>query len=88
MFRATNKNQQLHLPPPLGGTNGGLIFVRQCPLLGGQGRQRAIKKVPQNIDFVGLVFLLSPFGFSSGDPAGIRTQDPNIKSVVLYRLSY
>ena len=25
---------------------------------------------------------------SFGDPAGIRTQDPNIKSVVLYRLSY
>ena len=24
----------------------------------------------------------------SCDPAGIRTQDPNIKSVVLYRLSY
>ena len=22
------------------------------------------------------------------DPAGIRTQDPNIKSVMLYRLSY
>ncbi len=40
------------------------------------------------MDFVGLVFLLSPFGFSFGDPAGIRTQDPNIKSVVLYRLSY
>ena len=33
-------------------------------------------------------FLLTPFGFSFGDPAGIRTQDPNIKSVVLYRLSY
>jgi hypothetical protein len=24
----------------------------------------------------------------SGDPAGIRTQDPNIKSVMLYQLSY
>ena len=24
----------------------------------------------------------------SGDPAGARTQDPNIKSVVLYQLSY
>jgi hypothetical protein len=46
-----------------------------------------IKKVPQNIDFVGLVFLLSPFGFSFGDPLGARTQDPNIKSVVLYLLS-
>ena len=58
------------------------------PLFGGQGRQRAIKRqVPQNIDFVGLVFLLSPFGFSFGDPLGARTQDPNIKSVVLYLLS-
>ncbi len=29
------------------------------------------------------------FGFPSpGDPAGARTQDPNIKSVVLYLLSY
>ena len=28
------------------------------------------KKVPQNIDFVGLVFLLLPFGFSFGDPLG------------------
>ena len=72
----------------VGGTNWVLIFVRQCPLFGGQGRQKAIKKVPQNIDFVGLVFLLSPFGFSFGDPAGVRTQDPNIKSVVLYLLSY
>ena len=34
-----------------------LFFVRQCPLFGGQGRQRTTKKVPQNIDFVGLVFL-------------------------------
>ena len=25
---------------------------------------------------------------SSSDPAGIRTQDPNIKSVMLYQLSY
>ena len=24
----------------------------------------------------------------SSDPAGIRTQDPNIKSVMLYQLSY
>lgn len=29
------------------------------------------------------------FGWNpSSDPAGIRTQDPNIKSVMLYRLSY
>ena len=72
----------------VGGTNWVLIFVRQCPLFGGQGRQWTIKKSPTNIDFVGLVFLLSPFGFSFGDPAGARTQDPNIKSVVLYLLSY
>ena len=65
----------------------GAIFVRQWPFRDGQGSQKAIKKVPQNIDFVGLVFLLSPFGFSSGDPPGARTQDPNIKSVVLYLLS-
>ena len=62
-------------------------IVTLTPLFGGQGRQKAIKKVPQNIDFVGLVFLLSPFGFSFGDPLGARTQDPNIKSVVLYLLS-
>ena len=28
------------------------------------------------------------FHQASGDPAGIRTQDPYIKSVMLYRLSY
>ena len=27
------------------------------------------------------------FSFFFGDPLGVRTQDPNIKSVVLYRLS-
>jgi hypothetical protein len=27
-------------------------------------------------------------GFFFGDPAGIRTQDPYIKSVLLYQLSY
>ena len=57
------------------------------PFCGGRGSQNAIKKVLQNIDFVGLVFFLSPFGFSFGDPLGARTQDPNIKSVVLYLLS-
>jgi hypothetical protein len=32
----------------------------------------------------------SPFGAvpNFGDPAGARTQDPNIKSVMLYQLSY
>ena len=43
------------------------------------------KKVPQNIDFVGLVFLLLPFGFC--DPPGARTQDPILKRDVLYLLS-
>jgi hypothetical protein len=28
------------------------------------------------------------FVISSSDPAGIRTQDPYIKSVLLYQLSY
>ena len=28
------------------------------------------------------------FGLVFRDPAGARTQDPNIKSVVLYQLSY
>ena len=96
-FRQFPTNRTPFLKNLSGGTNWVLFFVRQCPLFGGQGRQRAIKKVPQNIDFVGqvpqnidfvgLVFLLSPFGFSFGDPPGVRTQDPNIKSVVLYLLS-
>ena len=41
--------------------------------------QKDTKKVPQNIDFVGL-FLLLPSGFFR-DPAGARTQDnqkPNV----------
>ena len=48
-----------------------------------KGHQRTIKKVPQNIDFVGLVFLLSLFG----DSLGARTQDPILKRDVLYLLS-
>ncbi len=32
--------------------------------------------------------LLSGFDIKFCDPAGIRTQDPNIKSVMLYQLSY
>ncbi len=87
VFRQFPTNRTPFFEKFVGGTNWVLIFVRQCPLFGGQGRQRTIKKVPQNIDFVGLVFLLSPFGFSFRDPLGARTQDPNIKSVVLYLLS-
>ena len=37
--------------------------------------------------FFCFVVLLSPTFLSFSDPSGIRTQDPNIKSVVLYRLS-
>ena len=70
VFRQFPTNRTPFFEKFVGGTNWVLIFVRQCPLFGGQGRQRAIKKVPQNIDFVGLVFLLSPFGFSFGDPLG------------------
>ena len=32
-------------------------------------------------------YLLVIYVFSFGDPPGARTQDPNIKSVVLYLLS-
>ena len=33
--------------------------------------------------------IFKPLTFSDlRDPAGIRTQDPNIKSVMLYQLSY
>jgi hypothetical protein len=32
--------------------------------------------------------LLENFPRGFGDSAGVRTQDPNIKSVVLYQLSY
>ena len=46
------------------------------------------EKLLQYLNIEGVVRFLLPFGFSFGDPAGIRTQDPNIKSVVLYRLSY
>ena len=86
VFRQFPTNRTPFFEKFVGGTNWVLIFVRQCPLFGGQGRQRTIKKVPQNIDFVGLVFLLSPFGFSFRDPLGARTQDPNIKSVAAFHL--
>ena len=33
------------------------------------------------------VFLLTALRFLFSDPSGARTQDPNIKSVVLYQLS-
>ena len=41
----------------------------------------------QYLDIVGVVFSLSGFVQLLGDPLGVRTQDPNIKSVVLYLLS-
>jgi hypothetical protein len=42
-------------------------------------------KKPLNHEIQRLFIL---FGFSTSDPAGIRTQDPYIKSVMLYQLSY
>ncbi len=44
-------------------------------------RNRWKKRSTVNFSFTVLLPL-------SGDPAGARTQDPNIKSVVLYLLSY
>ena len=45
------------------------------------------KKLLQYLDIVGVVFFKSCFDLSFSDPLGARTQDPNIKSVVLYLLS-
>ena len=44
-----------------------------------QGRQRTIKKVPQNIDFVGLVFLLSPLAFLLVIRLGFEPKTPTLK---------
>ena len=46
------------------------------------------EKLLQYLDIVGVVHLLSISVQRFCDPAGARTQDPNIKSVVLYLLSY
>ena len=46
------------------------------------------EKLLQYLDIVGVVHLLSISVQRFCDPAGARTQDPNIKSVVLYQLSY
>ena len=54
---------------------------------GFQGRQSRKEKLLQQFDIAGVVHFLSPSGVSFRDPPGIRTQDPNIKSVVLYLLS-
>jgi hypothetical protein len=43
------------------------------------------EKKPANLLICRLLML---FVISSSDPAGIRTQDPYIKSVLLYQLSY
>ena len=45
------------------------------------------KKLLQYLDIVGVVHLLSISVQRFCDPPGARTQDPNIKSVVLYLLS-
>ena len=46
------------------------------------------EKLLQYLDIVGVIHLLSISVQRFCDPAGARTQDPNIKSVVLYQLSY
>ena len=45
------------------------------------------EKLLQYLDIVGVVHLLSISAQRFSDPPGARTQDPNIKSVVLYLLS-
>ena len=45
------------------------------------------EKLLQYLDIVGVVHLLSISVQRFCDPPGARTQDPNIKSVVLYLLS-
>ena len=45
------------------------------------------EKLLQYLDIVGVVHLLSISVQRFCDPLGARTQDPNIKSVVLYQLS-
>ena len=46
------------------------------------------EKTSQNTGFARFGGILSGFDRIGGEPAGARTQDPNIKSVVLYLLSY
>ena len=46
------------------------------------------EKLLQYLDIVGVIHLLSISVQRFCDPAGARTQDPNIESVVLYQLSY
>ena len=45
------------------------------------------EKLLQYLDIVGVVHLLPISVQRFCDPPGARTQDPNIKSVVLYQLS-
>ncbi|WP_290091106.1 hypothetical protein, partial [Bacteroides acidifaciens] len=68
-FKLSQRYLFVGLPPKRGSAD----FFYCPPFRDGQGSQKAIKKVPQNIDFVGLVFFLSPFGFSFGDPPGAFT---------------
>ena len=46
------------------------------------------EKTSQNTGFARFGGILSGFVRIRSEPAGARTQDPNIKSVVLYLLSY
>ena len=42
------------------------------------------EKLLQYLNIEGVVRFLLPFGFSFGDPAGIRTQDPQLRRLLLY----
>jgi hypothetical protein len=46
------------------------------------------RKTPQMLYLQGFWANLVKFVFTKSDPAGTRTQDPYIKSVMLYQLSY
>ena len=56
----------------------------QCPKMA----ESRNEKTSQNTGFARFGGILSGFDRIGGEPAGARPQDPNIKSVVLYQLSY
>ena len=58
-----------------------------CDLLCLRSQTLYKEKLLQYLDIVGVVHLLSISVQRFRDPPGARTQDPNIKSVVLYLLS-
>ena len=61
------------------------VFLWPFRVLG--HRHYTKKKLLQYLDIVRVVHLLSISVQRFCDPPGARTQDPNIKSVVLYQLS-